>query len=78
MLLLSCEVKGKVGDSFKVITEVRHSIMLSCMFNLFMDGVVREMKANVGYADMEIYTDNVKRKCNTIIFTDDTVLISDN
>ncbi len=43
-------------------------------FSLFMDGVVKEMKAKVRNVGAEISKDKTKMKLNTMLFVDDTVL----
>lgn len=48
--------------------------MSSWPFNLFMDKVVREMKASVGNAE-EMKIGNTKWKLNTILFAGDATLL---
>lgn len=46
------------------------------LFNQFMDGVVREIKARVGNTGVELCTGITKWKLNAILFAGDTVLIT--
>ena len=46
------------------------------LFNLYMDGVIREMKARAGNVGIELCTNGDKWLVNTILFADDTVLIA--
>jgi len=47
------------------------------LFKLFMDRVVREIKAKVGNVGVEMIIDKTKWKLNTILFVDDTVLLAE-
>lgn len=54
-------VNGEVGERFKINEGVRQGcIMSSWLFNLFMDGVVREMKARVGKGGVDLCMDIAK------------------
>ncbi len=46
-------------------------------FNLYMDGVIREMKAKVGDVGVEMCVNGGKWVLNIILFADDTVLIAE-
>ena len=48
------------------------------LFNLYMDGVVREMKAKVDGVGVEMCVNGDKWVLNTILFADDSVLIAEN
>ncbi len=43
-----------------------------------MDGVVRELKAEIGNIGVKMSVDNTKWKLNTMLFADDRVLLSQN
>ncbi len=46
----SLRVEGEVSESFAVGVNAKQGcVMLPWMFNIFMDGCKREMKAQVGY-----------------------------
>ncbi len=47
------------------------------LFNVFMDGVVREIKAKTGNLGVEMSMDNTKWKINTMLFADDSVLLAE-
>ena len=47
------------------------------LFSLFMDGVVREMKARISNVGVELCTDDAEWKLNTMLFADDTVLTAE-
>ena len=52
-------------------------VMSPWLFNLYMDGVIREMKAGAGVnVGVELCTRDGKWLVNTILFADDTVLIA--
>jgi len=73
------KVNGKVGESFGIHRGVRQGcVMLPWLFNLFMDGVVREVKARAGDVGIELCMDEAKWKLNTLLFADDTVLVAEN
>ncbi len=68
----------EMGECFKVKVGVRQGCIMSpWLFNLFMDGVVRKMKATVDNVGVEMSIDNTKWKLNTILFVDDTVLLAE-
>ncbi len=59
--------------------EVRQgSVMSPWLINLYMDGVIREMKAKAGDAKVEMCVNNGKWVLNTVLFADDTGLIAGN
>ena len=65
-------VNGEVNESFKILGIQQGYVISSRLFNLFIDGVVREVKARVGNG-VELCTYNAKLKLATILFADDTV-----
>ncbi len=52
--------------------------MSSWLFNIHMDGVLREMKGKVGEAGVKMYAEGRKRVLNSILFADDTMLSEEN
>ncbi len=48
------------------------------LFNIYMDGVMREMKGKVGEVGIKLYNEGRKWVLNSILFADDTVLIAEN
>ncbi len=45
------------------------------LFNVYMDGVIREMKAKVGEVGVKMFAAGRKWMLNSILFADDTVLL---
>ncbi len=54
--------------------------MSPLLFNIYMDGVMREVKGKVGEVGVRMYAEGRKWKwvLNSILFADDTVLIAEN
>ncbi len=48
------------------------------LFNIYMDGVMREVKGKVGEVGIKLYNEGRKWVLNSILFADDTVLIAEN
>ncbi len=48
------------------------------LFNIYMDGVMREIKGKAGKVGVRMYTEGRKWVLNSIPFADDTVLIAEN
>ena len=70
-------IDGEIGESFTIKGGVRQGCVMSpWLFNLYMDGVIREMKARAGNVGVELCTNGDKWVVNTILFADDTVLIA--
>ncbi len=70
-------VVGGTRESLIIKGCVRQGCVMSpWLFNLYMDGVVREMKAKVGEVGVEMCVNGAKWVLNTILFADDTVLIA--
>ncbi len=54
-------VNGGTGENFKIIRGVRQGCVMSLwLFNLYMDGVIREMKAKVGDVVVEMCVEGGK------------------
>ena len=68
------------SDWFSVKVGLRQGCVMSpWLFNLFMDGVMREVRARVGEVGVNLW-DNVRRckwKVEWLMFADDTVLVGD-
>ena len=70
-------IDGEMSDCFAIKGGVRQGCVMSpWLFNLYMDGVIREMKAGAVNAGVELCTNDGKWLVNTILFADDTVLIA--
>ena len=70
----------KKSDWFRVKVGLRQGCVMSpWLFNLFMDGVMREVRDRVGDVGVDLW-DNVRRckwKVEWLMFADDTVLVGD-
>ena len=74
-----CQGKWRMSDSFRIQMGVRQGCVMSpWLFNIYMDGVLREMKANVGGVGVEMCVNGGNWVLNTILFADDTALIAEN
>ena len=72
-------VDGETSGNFEIKGGVRQGCVMSpWLFNLYMDGVIREMKAKVDGGGVEMCVNDDKWMLNTILFADDTVLIAEN
>ncbi len=61
------------------IQEVRQGCVMSpWLFNLYMDGVIMDMKARIGDAGVEMCVNDSKWVLYPILFADDTVLTTEN
>ncbi len=71
-------VKGEMGECFKIKAGLRQRCVMSpWLFNIFMDGVIREIKAKIVNIGIEMRIDNAKWKISTKLFADDTVLLAE-
>lgn len=52
-------------------------MMTPCLFNLYMDGAVKEMKAMVGDLCVKFCVNGDSWVLNTILFADNAVLIAE-
>ena len=69
---------GEETDWFKVERGLRQGCVMSpWLFNLYMDGVMREFKEKSKQCGATMGKDNEKWKLNHILFADDVVLIGD-
>ncbi len=73
------KVNGETGESFGIHLRVRQGCVMSpWLFNLYMDGIIREMKAKVGDFGVEMFVIGGKWLLNIILFADDAVLVAEN
>ena len=71
-------VDGEVSESFSVEVGVRQGCVMSpWLFNVFMDGCIREMKAKVGDVGARLNLNGESWRVVTCLFADDTVLLAE-
>ena len=72
-------IGGEVSEWFSVNVGVRQGCVMSpWLFNLYMDGVVREVQARArGRGAQLVGTDEEKWEVSQLLFADDTVLVAD-
>ena len=72
------KVNGELSDSFDIDVGVRQSCVMSLwLFNIFMDGCMREMKAKVGNIGARMKLSGCDWEVTASLFADDTVLLAD-
>ncbi|MEL7177812.1 MAG: reverse transcriptase domain-containing protein [Pseudomonadota bacterium] len=70
-------IKGKLSDCFQIKRGVRQGCVMSpWLFNIYMDGVIREMKARVMERGVELIHEERAWHMTTSLFADDTVLLA--
>ena len=73
-------IGDRESDSFEVKVGLRQGCVMSPgLFNLFMDGVVREVKARIGDRGLGLVEGGNRQNwtINQILFADDTALVAD-
>ncbi len=72
------KIDGELSDSFGVGLGVRQGCVMSpWLFNIFMDGCMREMKAKVGKVGARMKLNGVDWSVAACLFADDTVLLAE-
>ncbi len=72
------KVNGELSDSFTVGVRVRQGFAMSpWLFNIFMDGCMREVKAKVGKIGAGLKLNGVDWSVTACLFADDTVLLAE-
>ncbi len=72
------KVKGEMDECFKIKASLRQGcVMPPWLFNIFMYGVIRKIKAEIGNLGIEMSIDNAKWKISNMLFPDDTVLLAE-
>ncbi len=70
---------GETSEHFEIKVDLRQGCVMSpWLFNIYMDGVMKEMKGKVGEVGVRMYAEGRKWVLNSILFADDTVLIAEN
>ncbi len=73
------KISGETSEHFKIKVGLRQGCVMSpWLSNIYMDGVMREMKGRVGEAGVRMYAEGRKWVLNSILFADDTALIAEN
>ncbi len=73
------KISGGTSEHFEIKVGLRQECVMSpWLFNIYMDGVMKEMKGKVGEVGVRMYTEGGKWVLNSILFADDTVLIAEN
>ena len=71
-------VRINVNEWFPVNVRLRQSCVSPWLFNVYMDGVVREVNARVLGNGLELQSVNGGRfEINQLLFADDTALVAD-
>ncbi len=70
---------GETSEHFEIKVGLRQGCVMSpWLFIIYMDGVMKEVKGNVGEVGVRLYAKGRKWVLNSILFADDTVLIAEN
>ncbi|MCP5003018.1 MAG: hypothetical protein GY941_03575 [Planctomycetes bacterium] len=71
-------VDGRLSETFDISVGVRQGCVMSpWLFNVYMDGCIREMKARVGDIGVGLQLDGVGWSLVASLFADDTVLMAE-
>ena len=72
------KIEGELSENFCIKTGVRQGCVMSpWLFNVYMDGVIREMKAKSGGVGAKMLEDGNEWWMITSLFADDTVLFAE-
>ncbi len=73
------KINGETSERFEIKVGLRQGCVMSpWLFNIYMDGVMREVNAKVGEVRVKMYAEGRKWVLNLILLADDTVLIAEN
>ncbi len=71
------KISGETSEHSEVKMGLRQGCVMSpWLFNIYMDGVMKEVKGKVGEVGVRMYDEGRKWGLNSILFADDTVLIA--
>ncbi len=74
----SLRVNGVLSESFSVEVGVRQGCVMSpWLFNIYMDGCIREMKVGVRYLGARLNVRGVEQSVVAGLYADDTVLLAE-
>ncbi len=69
------KISGETSEHFEIKVGLRQGCVMSpWLFNIYMTGVMREMKGKVVEIGVRMYAEGWKLGQNSILFADDTVL----
>ncbi len=72
-------INEETSEHFEIKVGLRQGCVMSpWLFNIYLDGVMREVKGKVGGVGVKLYSEGRKWVLNSILFADDTVLIAEN
>ncbi len=72
------KISGEISEHFEIKVGLRQGCVMSpWLFNIYMDGVIREVKGKVGEVGVIMYDEGRKWVLNSVLFADDTVLIAE-
>ncbi len=75
----SVRVNGELSESFNVEVGMRQGcVMLPWLFNIYMDGCIREMKVRVQDLGARLNVRGVEQPLAASLYADDTVLLAEN
>ncbi len=66
-------INGETSEHFEMKVGLRRGCVMSpWLFNIYMDGVMREVKGKVGEVGARMHAEERKWVLNSILFADDT------
>ncbi len=72
------KVSGETSEHFEIKVGLRQGCVMSpWLFNIYIDGVMREVKGKVGKVEVRMCDEGRKWVLNSVLFADDTVLIAE-
>ncbi len=75
----SVQVKRELSESFNVVVGVRQGCIMSpWLFNIYMDGCIREMKVKVRDLGARLNARGMEQPLVAGLYADDTVLLAEN
>ncbi len=68
------KISEETSEHFEIKVGLRQGCVMSpWWFNIYMDGVMREIKGKVALVGIRLYTEGRKWVLNSILFADDSV-----
>ncbi len=72
------KISRETSEHFETKVGLRQGcVTLPWLFNINMDGVIREMKGKLGEVGVKMFAEGRKWVLNSILFADDTMLIAE-